>query len=176
MEIMTTGYFVPEWIAQSENPNFIQELLPYFVGNLDEIPITVGQMKNYANCSHPIINDTPTTGNPTVFFKLFVKVDGKLSPVLLTDWQVCGKPNRVEEVRYWSVFSPEQKAIGVLKWVIDTHIRELEEKKERIAVKESCEKQDYKARVLLEQVEAEALQERRQLPPQRYMAPWEYAS
>jgi hypothetical protein len=136
---MVSGNIMPEWIAQEEDERFISKLLPYFVGNLDDEPISIEQMKQYVNCHHPIINDNPKTGIPTVMFKLAVNFNGATHLALLTDWQVCGSPNqKPEDVQYWSVFSKEPEVIKVFRWMIDYYKKNPKHTIERLGWDEHC--------------------------------------
>lgn len=115
---------IPYWLSykEKEADTIFKRLVPYFVGNLDKDLITIEQMKLILNNHHPVVNNQePNNNEPTVMFKLSVTRGDKQYPVLLTDWQVLGKPNKPTDAMYWSVFSEDKEALWVLKWKIEDY-------------------------------------------------------
>jgi len=124
-----TPYFLSYTEKQAQTVYDFKTMLPLFIGNIADEPITVEEMKIYLNNNHPVIStEEPSNKQPTVMFKLAINVDGETFPVVLADWQVMGRPNQVEQIECWSVFSPNEKAIAVIRWKISDYKRQREER------------------------------------------------
>lgn len=117
------GNITPAWLnyteKQSETVYDFKTMIPLFVGNIADEPITVDEMTRMLNMKPVISTDEPSNKQPTVMFKLAINVDGETFPALLADWQIMGRPNTPEQVEAWSVFSPNPKAIAVICWKIE---------------------------------------------------------
>jgi hypothetical protein len=170
------GAVLPYWIsysdAMAEQVYSIKELLPLFVGNIDDEPITLEQMKIYLNIHQPEISKNVANGIPTICFKLALNLDGDIFPALLCDWQVVGRPNKPDEVLYWSVFSPKKEAISILRWKIENYKSERLERLQRIALKEEESREEAELNAIVRKEEAEALELRRLNPKPLLPALW----
>ena len=161
---------MPYWLAykEAEAKTIFQSLVPYFVGNLDNEPITIEKMKLILNSHHPVIsNEDPSNKQPTVMFKLSITRGDKQYPVLLTDWQVMGRPNNPSDAMYWSVFSENKEALWVIKWKIQEYERQRLERLRKIEENNQEKKQE----IYWDELYENALIERHENRPKRKPVP-----
>jgi hypothetical protein len=161
-----TPYFLSYTEKQAQTVYDFKTMLPLFVGNLDDEPITLEEMKRYLNNNHPVVStEDPSNKQPTVMFKLAINVDGETFPVVLADLQIMGRTNTPEQVKAWSVFSPNPKAIAVIRWKINDYKEEREERLERIELANETYREEARLDALLEQTELEQAQNRPKRKP-----------
>ena len=140
------GNITPAWLSYTENQTQtvydFKTMLPLFVGNIADEPITVDAMIRILKMKPVISAEEPSNKQPTVMFKLAINVDGETFPALLADWQIMGRTNTPDQVEAWSVFSTNPKAIAVIRWKIEYFKRKRSEMLERIEERNEAIKQE----------------------------------
>ena len=140
------GNITPAWLSytdkQTQTVYDFKTMLPLFVGNIADEPITVDAMIRILKMKPVISDKEPSNKQPTVMFKLAINVDGETFPALLADWQIMGRTNHPDQVEAWSVFSPNPKAIAVIRWKIEDFKRKRLEMLERIEERNEAIKQE----------------------------------